>query len=158
MKTLLQQFLDEENKDMPVDDTDEIPPTDDDAAPTDDYDIPDEPDEEEEERASDVADDQGFEKGHEAKMVDGKSQKLTTLLKDETLGGLELQLKYVINPKTGAWSFRIALQGQDKFVEITTGEDPLSLIKHLKKKHKVTAHQAVENLPEPDKVDDDETI
>lgn len=98
-----------------------------------------------------VAEEQGFEKSQKDMFAFGKTRKVTLLTKNEDCGGLELTLQYVINPATGAWSFRACLAGQSEedMVEFTTGEDPSSLVKHLEKKKKITAHQAVENLNPP---------
>lgn len=109
---------------------------------------------------------QGFEKSKSEMYAFGKTRPVTLLTKDETLGGLNLTLQYVINPSTGAWKFRACLAGQSEedMVEFDTGEDPSSLIKSLKKKTKITPHQAVEYLHPPankkvEKNDDaDETV
>jgi hypothetical protein len=106
---------------------------------------------EEPEDVGSVADAEGFEKSKDERYLDGKSRPVTLLTKDEELDGIDVTLQYVINPKTGSWSFRACVAGQSEedMVEFDTGEDPSSLMKHLKKKKKISAHQAVEYLNPP---------
>jgi hypothetical protein len=92
-----------------------------------------------------IADEQGFAKSHEKINVSGKRKTVTTLTKIDTVGGIEVEMEYIINPETGAWVFKAGIPGHAK-VEFKTGEDSSSLVRHLKKKKKITAHQAVENL------------
>jgi hypothetical protein len=98
-----------------------------------------------------VAQKQGYVKSKKQMFAFGATRPVTLLTKNEKLGGLNLTLQYVINPKTGAWSLRACLQGQsnEDMVEFTTGEDPSSLVQNLKKKTKITPHQAVEFLHPP---------
>lgn len=96
-----------------------------------------------------VADEQGFAKSREKITVSGKRKIITTLTKMDTIGGIEVEFEYVVNPDTGSWLFKAGIPGKAK-VEFKTGEDSSSLIKHLKKKKKITAHQAVENLSDRD--------
>lgn len=109
-----------------------------------------------------VATVQGFKKSKKEMYAFGKTRPVTLLMKDEPLGGLDLTLQYVINPATGAWKLRACLAGQSEedMVEFDSGEDPSSLIKNLKKKNKITPHQAVEHLnPPADKaVKNDESV
>jgi len=98
---------------------------------------------------------EGFKKSKKEMFAFGATRPVTLLTKDEKIGGMDITLQYVINPKTGAWSLRAALQGQsaEDMVEFETGEDPTSLIKNLKKKKKITPHQLVDNLnPPADKI------
>ena len=121
-------------------------------AETDEADEEDSEDEEESgEDVGSVAEEEGFEKGTKEAYMAGKTRKVTTLTKNEELGGLDITLQYIINPQTGAWSLRACLAGQSEedMVEFHTGEDPSSLIKSLKKKKKITPHQAVEYLNPP---------
>lgn len=102
-----------------------------------------------------VSQEQGFAKSKKEMFAFGKTRPVTLLTKDEQLGGLEITLQYVINPATGAWKLRACLAGQSEedMVEFDSGEDPSSLIKSLKKKNKITPHQAVDRLnPPADKV------
>ena len=105
----------------------------------------------EEEDVGTVSKKHGFAVSSETVDAFGKTRKVTLLTKDEDLGGLNLTLQYVFNPKTGAWKFRACLVGQttEDMVDFTTGEDPSSLIKHLRKKNKITAHAAAEYLHPP---------
>jgi hypothetical protein len=98
---------------------------------------------------------EGFKKSKKDMFAFGSTRPVTLLTKDEKIGGMDITLQYVINPKTGAWSLRACLQGQkpEDMVEFETGEDPSSLIKNLKKKKKITPHQLVDNLnPPADKI------
>lgn len=108
-------------------------------------------DEDEELDVGAVADEEGFEKSQRDLYAFGKTRKVTLLTKNEPLGGLELTLQYVINPSTGAWMLQACLAGQSQedMVEFAKGEDPQSLAKHLKKKKKITPHQAVQYLNPP---------
>jgi len=94
---------------------------------------------------------EGFVKSKKEMFAFGATRPVTLLTKNEKIGGMDITLQYVINPKTGAWSLRAALQGQsaEDMVEFETGEDPTSLIKNLKKKKKITPHQLVDNLNPP---------
>lgn len=98
-----------------------------------------------------VAKKQGFEKSKRKMYAFGKTRMTTLLTKDEMIKLINVTLQYVINPKTGAWILRACLAGQteEDMVEFATGEDPSSLIKHLKKPTKITYHQAVEYLSPP---------
>lgn len=119
-----------------------------------DEDTPAEEDDDEElegEDIGEVADKQGYQKAKTEMFFSGKERQVTTLTKDEELGGLKLHTMYVINPKTGAWVYKAGLVGEDddRMNEFRTGEDPSSLLKHLKKKRKISPHQAVEYLNPP---------
>lgn len=107
--------------------------------------------EEEDVNVGDVAKEEGFEKSSTSLYVFGKTRTVTVLTKNQTLDGLELTLQYVINPATGAWLLNACLAGQSQedMVEFAKGEDPTSLVKSLRKKTKITAHQAVQFLNPP---------
>jgi len=94
---------------------------------------------------------EGFVKSKTEMFADGATRPVTLLTKNERVGGMEITFQYVINPKTGSWRLRACLKGQsnEDMVEFSTGEDPTSLIKSLKKKKKVTPHQLVDNLNPP---------
>lgn len=138
---------------------DDVPPADDtedqDAVPaeddTEDQDAEESSEPKEGEDVGSVADEEGFKKSKKEMYAFGKTRPVTLLTKNESLGGLKLTLQYVINPQTGAWSLRACLagQGESDMVEFTTGEDPTSLINSLRKKKKITPHQAVEFLNPP---------
>lgn len=102
-----------------------------------------------------VAERQGFKKTKKEMFAFGRTRPTTLLTKDAPLGGLDITYQYVINPKTGAWILRACMKGQTEadMVQFAQGDDPTSLVKNLKKKNKITAHQAVEFLnPPADKV------
>lgn len=147
----------EEPEDETPSDEDETPPeetsSEEDDVPSDQTDV----DDEDAEDVGSVAEQEGFQKSSDNIFAFGKTRKVTTLTRDEMLGGLDLTLQYIINPETGAWSFRACLAGQsaEDMVEFSTGEDPTSLIKHLKRKKKITAHQAAEYLHPPANKGDD---
>lgn len=108
-----------------------------------------------------VAQREGFTKSKKEMFAFGATRPTTLLTKNEKLGGLEITLQYIINPKTGAWCLRACLAGQsdEDMVEFDTGEDPSSLIENLKKKTKVTPHQAVEYLnPPADQVTSEDSL
>lgn len=98
-----------------------------------------------------VVAEEGYEKESKEMFAFGKTRKVTVLTKTEPLGGLEVTYQYLINPKTGAWTMRACLAGQteEDMVEFHQGEDPTSLVTHLKKKDKLTPEQAVNNLNPP---------
>jgi hypothetical protein len=139
---------------VPADEPEDSTPDDTPDVPADDAPVQDEVPVEDETPTKDVgsvAKEEGFKKGTDMMFAFGKTRKVTTLTKDETLDGLKLTLQYVINPETGSWSFRACLKGQteEDMVEFATGEDPSSLIAHLEKKKKITATAAVEYLRPP---------
>jgi len=103
-----------------------------------------------------VADLQGFEKSKKEMYAFGATRPVTLLTKQEREGGMDVTFQYVINPKTGGWKLqaKLANQNDSDYVEFTTGEDPSSLIKSLKKKKKVTPHQLVDNLNPPQEIKD----
>jgi hypothetical protein len=107
--------------------------------------------EEDDEDVGTVVDREGYEKSKRDMYAFGKTRPVTILTKNETLGGLKLTIQYVINPSTGAWVLQACLAGQSQedMVEFGTGEDSSSLVKSLKKKRKITAHQAVQYLNPP---------
>jgi hypothetical protein len=95
---------------------------------------------------SDVALEQGFKKEKTHTKVGDKSKKITLLTKDEKFGSIELNLQYVINPETGAWSFRAAPVGRNHHIEMAAGEDTSTLIKHLNRKTKLKPNQIVDYI------------
>jgi hypothetical protein len=107
--------------------------------------------EEDDEDVGTVVEREGYEKSKRDMYAFGKTRPVTILTKNETLGGLKLTIQYVINPSTGAWVLQACLAGQSQedMVEFGTGEDSISLVKSLKKKRKITAHQAVQYLNPP---------
>ncbi len=127
----------------------EEPPADD--VETDEVDTDTDDSEEQSEDVGTVAEREGYEKSKKEIFAFGKTRPATLLTKNEKIGGLDVTQQYVINPKTGEWSFRVALQGQSEasMKEHTTGKDPTSLAKHLQKKNKVTAHWLADNLDPP---------
>jgi len=88
----------------------------------------------------------GWEKSKSKMFAMGKNRDVTLLKKVEEIDGKKVSLEYVINPKTGSWGLRAALEGQDdsKLVEIRTGEDPISLGQDLKKEKKLVLSQLKE--------------
>lgn len=84
---------------------------------------------------------QGYEKEKTEMRAFGAMRPVTILSKTEDVDGMQVDTQYLINPKTGAWVYKIAKQGSDDFIDIKNGEDPNSLLKHLKHKIKVTPKQ-----------------
>lgn len=99
---------------------------------------------EEDENPGDVAEAEGFEKSTDRTLVSGSYKRITYLTKEEKLGGLNVELQYVINPETGSWIFKAGLAENKSRTEFASGEDVSSLIKHLKKKKKISTQQAVD--------------
>jgi hypothetical protein len=145
----------EEKEPTPDQEDTELPPEDQKPTPTETEDENEdegtESDDEPQEGVGEVAEQNGFVKSQKKMYAFGKTRQVTLLTKNEELGGLELTYQYIINPETGAWSFRACIAGQSEedMVEFRTGEDSSSLVKHLKKEKKLTAHQAVEYLNPP---------
>jgi len=144
-----EKIEDETPVDPPEEETPPAPTEDD--APVDDENVDDEEADDDSEDIGEVADKQGYQKAKTEMFFAGKERQVTTLTKDEELGGLKLHTMYIINPKTGAWVYKAGLVGEDDehMAEFRTGEDPSSLLKHLKKKKKISPHQAVEYLNPP---------
>lgn len=134
--------------DLPDEELPDTPPEDD--VPSEEITDNDDDDSDEED-IGEVADSQGYQKAQTELKFEGKMRTVTTLTKDEELGGLKLHTMYIINPKTGSWVYKAGLVGEDdnRMAEFRTGEDPSSLLKHLKKKKKISPHQAVEYLNPP---------
>lgn len=81
---------------------------------------------------------QGFKKSNGAITANGKRVKVIFLTKQEYFDSHDtmVNLTYIINPETHAWSFRAGLPGE-KDVEFANGEDESTLIKHLERKTKI---------------------
>jgi hypothetical protein len=103
------------------------------------------------ENVGDVAKELGWAKTQDTLNAFGKTRKVTLLTKDGSVGGIDVTQQYVINPETGAWKFQACCAGGTEvdMVEFATGEDPSSLVTHLRKAKKITPHQAVEYLNPP---------
>jgi hypothetical protein len=160
LKTLIE-------KDIPVEDTElknQNPTPEDDATEnkdegtdtnsqdtSDEDDKDDTPNEDKPDDVGSIAKSEGYNISQKDMYAFGKNRKVTLLTKNEKLGSLELTYQYVINPITGAWSFRISLKNQSMgdMVEFSSGESPESLMKHLKRKNKVTVNQVVNYLKLP---------
>ena len=78
-----------------------------------------------------------------------------TLSKIEKIGELEIVCQYVINPETESWLFQVCIEGQsaEDMVEFKKGEAYDTLLKHMQRKNKITANQAVNYLNPPVGVD-----
>ena len=78
-----------------------------------------------------------------------------TLTKIEKIGELEIVCQYVINPETESWLFQVCIEGQsaEDMVEFKKGEAYDTLLKHMQRKNKITANQAVNYLNPPVGVD-----
>lgn len=100
----------------------------------------------EEKSVEDHALEQDFEKKSKRMEFSGSRIMVDVYSKVETYGGVNVALQYLVNRKTDAWTFSIAQEDGEDFTEIKTGEDSTSMIKHLKKKKKVTPHQIAEYL------------
>lgn len=143
---LLKEIAEENDEEAADENNDEAETSDE----TEDSEASDE-DEEQAEDVGSVAKREGYEKSKKEIFAFGKTRPATLLTKNVRVGGLDVTEQYVINPKTGEWSFRVALEGQSEasMKEHTTGKDPSSLAKHLQKKNKVTAHWLADNLDPP---------
>jgi hypothetical protein len=82
---------------------------------------------------------QGYRKQTGTKTVDGKKFPVIVLKKNADFEEFVLQFKYIINPETQAWTFVVS-RGDEDGIEMASGEDAETLITHLKKKKKVSAH------------------
>lgn len=118
-----------------------------------DEEVPDEDEDAEDEEFSDdddigsVSVRQGYEKEKTEMFMFGATRPVTILSKTEDIDGKSLETQYVINPKTGAWVYKVGLS-QDDMIEIKNGEDPSSLLRHLKRKSKISSHQVSEYFSE----------
>jgi hypothetical protein len=93
-----------------------------------------------------IADEHGFSISSEKLFLAGKKREVTVLSGEQTIDGVDISMRYLINPETSAWSFQACPAGQDNFIEMHTGEDTSTLVKHLKKKKKLTPHQVAEYM------------
>lgn len=75
----------------------------------------------------------------------GEERPVTLLKKNDLVGDVQIIVRYVINPKTGAWKFQAALP-EHQFVDFEDGEDSNSLIDDLKKERKLTPDQIINFL------------
>lgn len=91
---------------------------------------------------------QGYDKEKTEMFMFGANRPVTILSKEEEdVDDKTLQTKYIINPKTGAWVYKVGLSSDD-MIEIKNGEDPSSLLKHLKRKTKISSRQVSEYFSE----------
>lgn len=86
---------------------------------------------------------QGYEKEKTEMHMFGATRPVTILSKTEEIDDKSIETQYIINPKTGAWVYKVGLSTED-MIEIKNGEDPSSLLHHLKRKTKISAHQVSE--------------
>lgn len=94
----------------------------------------------------DVAEKHGFSERREKIKIGDSTVKVMVLVGNLQMGDTSLFGKYVINPETGSWSFLVGYP-LGAMVELHTGEDTSTLIKHLKRKKKVTQHQVDAYIP-----------
>jgi hypothetical protein len=87
----------------------------------------------------DIAKHLGYKKINSSKMAGGKSYDVVFLTDAKTIGPYSLNFQYEINPETNAWTFSVSSDA-DNTVELDSGEDEESLVKHLKKKRKLSQH------------------
>ena len=85
----------------------------------------------------DYAEHMGYSKASGTKKINGERFKVILLKKEADFGDLTLEFEYIINPETEAWTFEVSKPNEDGF-EFGSGEDDSTLIKHLKKKQKLT--------------------
>lgn len=70
----------------------------------------------------------------------GKERAVVIFTKaQEVNDDLTLDYEYIINPETKAWSFQVATE-KIPAKQFDSGEDEMSLMKHMKKKHKMSMH------------------
>jgi hypothetical protein len=91
-----------------------------------------------------VADNEDYEITNSSKLISGKRYPVILFTKIDTFFSEELEIQYLVNPGTGAWSFSAGFPSEKERIEFHTGEDDTSLIKHMKKKKKLTANQVDE--------------
>ena len=116
----------------------------------DDIPVDDEPEEDIEDEEIDDDDDigsvsvrQGYDKEKTEMFMFGATRPVTILSKTEDIDNKSIETQYIINPKTGAWVYKVGLSKED-MIEIKNGEDPSSLLHHLKRKTKISPHQVSE--------------
>lgn len=105
--------------------------------------IDDSDNEEEEEDIGELADELGYVKDKKEMFLFGKNRTVTLLSKTESVEETDIFTQYQVNPTTGAWIFK-AGKDEDDLMELKSGEDPSSLLKHLKDETKISAHQVEE--------------
>jgi N-methylhydantoinase A/oxoprolinase/acetone carboxylase beta subunit len=86
---------------------------------------------------------QGYDKEKTEMNLFGAVRPVTILSKVEEIDDKSIETQYLINPKTGAWVYKVGLSKED-MIEIKNGEDPSSLLRHLKRKTKISSHQVSE--------------
>lgn len=78
-----------------------------------------------------------------------------TFTKIDKIGGLGIVTQYVVNPDTQSWLLQACVEGQsaEDMVEFRKGESYTGLLKHMQRKNKITANQAINYLSPPVGVD-----
>lgn len=74
------------------------------------------------------------------KTTNGKSHSVLLFRKDFDVDGEMLTFEYTLNPETESWIFCVSTEDVPA-VEIASGEDTETLVKHIKKKHKISKAQ-----------------
>lgn len=78
-----------------------------------------------------------------------------TFTKTDKIGGLGIITQYVVNPDTQSWMLQACVEGQsaEDMVEFRKGESYTGLLKHMQRKNKITANQAINYLNPPVGID-----
>lgn len=75
--------------------------------------------------------------------------------KTDKIGGLGIITQYIVNPDTQSWLLQACIEGQsaEDMVEFRKGESYAGLLKHMQRKNKITANQAINYLNPPVGID-----
>ena len=87
-----------------------------------------------------LAIEEGYKRIATTKVSAGKEREVIIFTKAQKVNDdLTLDYEYVVNPETKAWSFQVATE-KIPAKQFDSGEDETSLMKHMKKKHKMSMH------------------
>jgi hypothetical protein len=85
-----------------------------------------------------LAKEEGYKRLATTKVSAGKEHEVVLFTKAQKVNDdLTLDYEYVVNPGTKAWSFQVATEDIPA-KQFADGEDESSMIKHMRKKHKMT--------------------